>query len=75
MMLSKEKLGSLLDEDLMEDCGRRREKQKQRSWGRKESEVQGAAGRCHARTGKRSGLEGGGGCCLPLNLTSGVINC
>ena len=36
MTLSAEKLGSLLDEDPMEDWGRQSEKQKQRSWGRKE---------------------------------------
>lgn len=50
MMFSMGKLGSLLDEDPMEDCGRWREKQTERSWGRKELEVQGAVDRCHART-------------------------
>lgn len=45
MMPSMEKPGSLL-KDLIEDCGKWRETQTQRSWGRKEPEVQGTVGRC-----------------------------
>lgn len=57
--------------DLREGCGKWREKQRQRSWGRKEPEVQGTGGRCYARTAKQSGLEGGGGYCLHLNSLQG----
>lgn len=63
MMPSVEKPGSLLDEG----PDRRLWKvmtQKQRSWGRKEPVVV-----------KRSRLEGHGGYCLHLNLTSRVFNC